>query len=55
MTTRKTHSATGEAFAEMSIEQLRKVMRRTYRFAADTPADARSAQEELRSRRQGQR
>jgi hypothetical protein len=48
--TERRHSATGERFNEMTEEQLSRVIRRTYRFAADKPADARAAQTELRRR-----
>lgn len=52
MTALPTHSKTGEKFAEMSDETLLKIVRRVYKFAADTSADQRFAQTELRARRE---
>lgn len=49
------HSATGEPFADMSDETLRLVLRRRYRYAADTVADCQAAQAELRRRREATR
>lgn len=48
---RATHHTTGERFRDMDSATLRKVVRRTYRFAADNNADQRSAQAELRRRK----
>lgn len=47
---RRTHSLTKERFSAMSDERLRKVIRRTYKLAADTSADQRGAQKELQRR-----
>lgn len=45
------HSCTGERWRDMDVETLRKVMRRTHRFAADSAADQRAAQAELQRRK----
>ena len=45
------HHTTGERFRDMTDDTLRKVMRRTYRMAADNNQDARAAQNELRRRK----
>lgn len=42
------HSTTGERFRLMEDAKLRKVMRRLYRMAADSPTDQRAAQAEMR-------
>lgn len=48
---RKTHHHTGERFSQMDTDTLRRVMRRTYKFAADSNADQRGAQAELKTRK----
>lgn len=45
------HSLTGEKFRDMEPEKLRAVLRRTYKFAADSVRDQRYAQRELQHRR----
>ena len=51
MKIKTSHSATGVRFRDMDDETLRKVLRRTYRFAADTTPDRQAAQTEVRRRK----
>jgi hypothetical protein len=51
MKLRARHSTTGVRFREMDDETLRKVLRRTYRMAADSLDDRHSAKAELQRRK----